>query len=185
MNGDGGDTFEAAFAELMLAAFRVAVRILGNVAEAEDVAAEALARALRSWDRVGALPYRKAWVVRVASNLAIDRIRRRRPALAEAEDPARRPRRRRRRRLVAGCRLGLENGRRSRSPRPWPWSRGATPSCVDAEGVVHDGVRVDEGHLLAVDREGDVPSGRSQLVKVGEVQESPTSRHHRGVVTVA
>ena len=82
MNGDGGDTFEAAFPELMLAAFRVAVRILGNVAEAEDVAAEALARALRSWDRVGALPYRKAWVVRVASNLAIDRIRRRRPALA-------------------------------------------------------------------------------------------------------
>lgn len=77
----GGDSFESAFPELVLPAFRVALRILGDVAEAEDVAAEALARALRSWDRVGGLPYRRAWVVRVASNLAVDRARRRRPAV--------------------------------------------------------------------------------------------------------
>lgn len=77
-----GDSFESAFPELVLPAFRVALRILGDVAEAEDVAAEALARALRSWDRVGGLPYRRAWVVRVASNLAVDCARRRRPAVA-------------------------------------------------------------------------------------------------------
>lgn len=82
MSSSGGDTFEEAFPELVLPAFRVALRILGNVAGAEDVAAEALARAMRSWDRVGAMPHRKAWVVRVASNLAIDRTRRRPPLLA-------------------------------------------------------------------------------------------------------
>lgn len=66
----GGDaTFEEAFAELVLPAFRVALRILGNVADAEDVAAEAMARALRSWGRVNEMPHRTAWVVRVASNL--------------------------------------------------------------------------------------------------------------------
>ena len=81
MTGDGGERFEDAFPELVLPAFRVALRILGDVAEAEDVAAEALARTLRSWDRVRDLPYRKAWVVKVASNLAVDRVRRRPPRL--------------------------------------------------------------------------------------------------------
>jgi RNA polymerase sigma factor (sigma-70 family) len=74
----GGDGFEAGFPELFLPAFRVALRIVENVADAEDVAAEACARALRAWGRLGTLPYRNAWVVRVASNLAVDRVRRRR-----------------------------------------------------------------------------------------------------------
>ncbi|MGI8810494.1 MAG: sigma-70 family RNA polymerase sigma factor [Acidimicrobiales bacterium] len=85
MSSGGGDTFEEAFSELVLPAFRVALRILGDVAEAEDVAAEALARALRSSDRVGAMPHRRAWVVRVASNLAIDRTRRRPPVLGRPD----------------------------------------------------------------------------------------------------
>jgi RNA polymerase sigma factor (sigma-70 family) len=85
MTGDGGERFEDVFPELVLPAFRVALRILGDVAEAEDVAAEALARTLRSWDRVRDLPYRTAWVVRVASNLAVDRVRRRAPRLAPPE----------------------------------------------------------------------------------------------------
>ncbi len=91
MSSGGGDTFEEAFPELILPAFRVALRILGNVADAEDVAAEALAKALRSWDRVSAMPYRRAWVVRVATNLAIDRARRRPLVPAQhdnAPDPA-------------------------------------------------------------------------------------------------
>lgn len=91
MNGDGPEPFEAAFPELVLPAFRVALRILGNVPDAEDVAAEALVRALRSWEKVGAMPYRTAWVVRVASNLAVDRVRRRplaSPAPAAAPDVA-------------------------------------------------------------------------------------------------
>lgn len=85
MSSDGDATFEEAFAEMVLPAFRVALRILGNVADAEDVAADAMARALRSWDRVCDMPYRNAWVVRVASNLAIDRTRKRSPVLAEPD----------------------------------------------------------------------------------------------------
>jgi RNA polymerase sigma factor (sigma-70 family) len=81
MSADRGVSFEAAFSELAVPAFRVALRILGNVTEAEDVSAEALARALRSWDRVRDMPHRKAWVVRVASNLAVDRARRRPPQI--------------------------------------------------------------------------------------------------------
>ena len=76
MGGDDG--FEAVFRELFTPAFRVAHRILGNVEDAEDAAAEALARALLHWRRVGQLPYRDAWVMRVASNVAIDMVRRRR-----------------------------------------------------------------------------------------------------------
>lgn len=67
--------FEAAFSSLFLPAFRVALRILGDVEEAEDAAAEALARALRAWPRVSTLPHRDAWVMRVAANVAIDRAR--------------------------------------------------------------------------------------------------------------
>jgi RNA polymerase sigma-70 factor (ECF subfamily) len=85
MTHDGGESYEAAFAELVLPAFRVALRILGNAADAEEVAAEAMARALRSWDRVQGLSYRRAWVVRVASNLAVDRARRRPLSLVPAD----------------------------------------------------------------------------------------------------
>src|SRR5205814_1364462 len=55
--------------------------IVGSTAAAEDVAAEALARAFARWPKVRDLPYRDAWVLRVASNLAIDAARRRRPHL--------------------------------------------------------------------------------------------------------
>lgn len=71
-----GDGFEEAFASLFLPAFRIAHRILGDTDEAEDVAAEALARALRRWPKVSALGHRDAWVLRVAANVAIDRARR-------------------------------------------------------------------------------------------------------------
>lgn len=65
--------FEAAFDELASAAYRVGYRLLGDRAAAEDVAQEALARALVRWRRVQdhALP----WVIRVATNLALDRLR--------------------------------------------------------------------------------------------------------------
>ena len=82
--------FEEAFDLLFPRAFRLARRILGDAAAAEDVAAEALARAYAQWSRVSALPHRDAWVLRVATNLAMDHIRRRPPhvqpaASAEAE----------------------------------------------------------------------------------------------------
>ena len=70
------DDFDQVFDEMFLPAFHVAHRILSNVADAEDAAAEALARAMRSWDRVRRLPYRDAWIMRDAANVAIDRARR-------------------------------------------------------------------------------------------------------------
>lgn len=72
---DPGD-FQEAFPGMFLAAYHVSYRLLGDVAGAEDVAAEAVARALVSWRRVGPLEHRTAWVARVAGNLAIDEIRR-------------------------------------------------------------------------------------------------------------
>ncbi len=75
--------FDEAFDELFPRAFGLARGILGDSASAEDVAAEALARAYSRWPSVGALPWRDGWVLRVTANLAIDGVRRgRRPALA-------------------------------------------------------------------------------------------------------
>ena len=73
--------FEAVFWPLYLRALRTAYRVLGDRDAAEDVAADALARAHMHWDRVGTLEYRDAWVLRVAANLALDGARRKRPAL--------------------------------------------------------------------------------------------------------
>jgi RNA polymerase sigma factor (sigma-70 family) len=82
-----GDGFDEAFDELFPRAFRLARRMLGDDAAAEDVAAEAMARAYARWPRVSALPYRDAWLLRVAANLAIDRMRRRPPQLWAKEEP--------------------------------------------------------------------------------------------------
>ena len=73
------ESFEEAFDHLFARAQQVALRVLGNRAAAEDVAAEALTRAFADWRRVRDLEYRDAWVMRVAANLAIDVCRRKRP----------------------------------------------------------------------------------------------------------
>lgn len=70
--------FEEFFRSNYSRAFGVAVRMLGNAAEAEDAAAEAFSRALVRWRRVGSLDYRDAWVLRVTANVSIDVLRRRR-----------------------------------------------------------------------------------------------------------
>ncbi len=54
---------------------RAARRIVGDGAEADDIAAEAFARALVRWSTVRDLPHRDAWVSRVATNLALDAVR--------------------------------------------------------------------------------------------------------------
>jgi RNA polymerase sigma-70 factor (sigma-E family) len=79
-----GEGFEEAFDELFPRAVRLANRLLGDRAAAEDVAAEALARTYARWRRVGALPYRDGWVLKVTTNLAIDRLRRRSPEMVPA-----------------------------------------------------------------------------------------------------
>jgi RNA polymerase sigma-70 factor (sigma-E family) len=71
-----GDDFEAAFDALFAAARRIAVRLVGDGGDADDVAAEALARAYARWPKVRELDYRDAWVMRVAANVALDVLRR-------------------------------------------------------------------------------------------------------------
>lgn len=70
------DDFVDRFAGLFAIAYRAAFAVLGDRAEAEDCAQDALARALDRWERIdpaAAAP----WVARVATNRAIDRWRRR------------------------------------------------------------------------------------------------------------
>jgi RNA polymerase sigma factor (sigma-70 family) len=89
--GGGEDNgFEAVYRELFPRAATLAYRLLGERAAAEDVAAEALARTFAHWPKVSKLPHRDGWVLRVATNLAIDATRRRRvvPEPAHSHDAA-------------------------------------------------------------------------------------------------
>jgi RNA polymerase sigma factor (sigma-70 family) len=81
---EADDGFEEAFDELFPRAVRLAHRLLGDRAAAEDVAAEAMARAYARWPKVAGLPYRDGWVLKVTTNLVIDRLRRRRPEIVPA-----------------------------------------------------------------------------------------------------
>ena len=65
--------FDESFPDLAALAYRVAFRLLGDRAEAEDVAQEALARAFARWRRVH--DHAAPWVARVAANLALDQLR--------------------------------------------------------------------------------------------------------------
>lgn len=56
-------------------AFRAARKLLPSDAAAEDVAAETLARAYARWRKLADAPWRAGWVVKVASNLAVDALR--------------------------------------------------------------------------------------------------------------
>jgi RNA polymerase sigma factor (sigma-70 family) len=71
------ETFTAAYRPLFSAAARLAWRMTGDAAVAEDIAAEAMARAYARWPEVHKLDAPRAWVMRVATNLAIDTVRRR------------------------------------------------------------------------------------------------------------
>ena len=88
----GTEGFDEVFRDLYPQARSVAQRILGSIPDAEDAAAEGLARALVDWHRIGALPHRDAWILRVTINAAIDMARRRRRAepepvvVADADD---------------------------------------------------------------------------------------------------
>lgn len=79
--------FDAEFPHLLGLALAVCTRMLRHRQDAEDAAAEALARTALRWSQVGALPHREAWVQRVAANVAIDQLRRRRAEGVAAELP--------------------------------------------------------------------------------------------------
>ena len=84
-----GDGFEEAFDALFSAARLIAVRLVGAGPGADDVAAEALARAYARWSKIRELDYRDAWVMRVTANVALDVLRRsRRPLPAPVDDEA-------------------------------------------------------------------------------------------------
>src|SRR5687767_10139101 len=82
---DSGDGFETRFADLYEIAFRQALAVVRIPAVAEDCAQEALARAFVRWSAVA--DHAAPWVTRVASNLAIDHLRRsRRWMIADVDD---------------------------------------------------------------------------------------------------
>lgn len=72
----GDEAFDEVYPALFRRAATLAYRLLGDKTAAEDVAAEALARTYAQWPRIGALPHREGWVLRVTTNLAIDTARR-------------------------------------------------------------------------------------------------------------
>lgn len=74
------------FEDLHRVAYRAAFAVLGHRADAEDCAQEALARALVRWRKVA--DYAPAWVARVSTNLAIDRVRRDRRSSSPGPDRA-------------------------------------------------------------------------------------------------
>ncbi|MGC1416589.1 MAG: sigma-70 family RNA polymerase sigma factor [Candidatus Acidiferrum sp.] len=67
--------FEERLAECGPLAYRVARGVLRNSADAEDVAQEALLRAYRRFERLRDRGRFRAWLVRIAFRLAIDRMR--------------------------------------------------------------------------------------------------------------
>jgi RNA polymerase sigma factor (sigma-70 family) len=81
-------SFNESFDACLLVAYQAAYRVLGNRTEAEDVAQEAMTRAYVRWRTVR--EYAEPFVVRVATNLALDHVRKQRPprlAHATAETP--------------------------------------------------------------------------------------------------
>lgn len=81
--------FEARFRELYPRALGLAHRLLGNRAAAEDVTAEAFARALVRWRRLDQ-DRLAGWILRVTANGAIDLLRRKgrtlEPGVIDLED---------------------------------------------------------------------------------------------------
>ena len=70
---------ESGFGECVAAnqrrVFQIAYSVLGNSADAEDVAQEALLRAYRQFDRLRDRNRFRGWLVRIAFRLALDRLR--------------------------------------------------------------------------------------------------------------
>lgn len=82
------DEFRAFYERMDTRALRTARRLVGSPTVAEDLAAEALARAYARWPQVRQHPNPDAWLLRVVGNLAIDHMRRsRRNGVAGPGEP--------------------------------------------------------------------------------------------------
>jgi RNA polymerase sigma-70 factor (ECF subfamily) len=84
-----GDQY--AFAELVeryqQAVYNLAYRMLGNAGEAEDAAQEAFLRAYQHMKRYDASRPFKTWLLSIASNHCIDRLRKRRMTWLSLDEP--------------------------------------------------------------------------------------------------
>jgi RNA polymerase sigma-70 factor (ECF subfamily) len=89
LGNDAHREFEGAFDRLWPRCRMLAARLLGP-ADADDIAAEAMARLWAHWPRVGRADWVDGWALRVTTNLAIDRARRRARTDAPrvSEDPS-------------------------------------------------------------------------------------------------
>jgi RNA polymerase sigma-70 factor, ECF subfamily len=90
--------FDERLADCPTLAYRVALGVLRNTAEAEDVAQEAMLRAYRNFHRLRDRERFRGWLVRTAWRLALDRIR-----------AAGRRERRERAAMEEGCESRVEN----------------------------------------------------------------------------
>lgn len=67
--------FESRLADCPKLAYRVALSVLRNTAEAEDVAQEAMLRAYRNFSRLRDRERFRSWLVRTTWRMALDRVR--------------------------------------------------------------------------------------------------------------
>jgi RNA polymerase sigma-70 factor, ECF subfamily len=67
--------FEARLADCPKLAYRVALSVLRNATEAEDVAQEAMLKAYRNFSRLRDRERFRSWLVRTAWRMALDRVR--------------------------------------------------------------------------------------------------------------
>jgi len=77
--------YDERFDDLAALAYRVAFRMVGSREDARELAQETMARAYAHWRRARTHP--EAWVARVASNVAIDLLRRRVRLAAPSPEP--------------------------------------------------------------------------------------------------
>jgi RNA polymerase sigma-70 factor (ECF subfamily) len=83
--------FDAFFKEQFPRVARTTALVMGDLQEGMDIAQEAMARAYQHWRKVSAMDRPDAWVHRVATNLALSRLRRRRPEKLLTEPPSPQP----------------------------------------------------------------------------------------------
>lgn len=74
----GEEEFDLFFDECFPAVTALARRLTGSAVDAQDVAVEALGRAYANWPKLQKAPWRRAWVLRVTTNLVIGEARRHR-----------------------------------------------------------------------------------------------------------
>lgn len=85
VTGTAEQEVEAVVREHARLVFRIAYAVLRNHHDAEDAVQETFLRVLRHRGKLAQIAERKAWLGRIAWRVALDRVRKRRPAHAEAE----------------------------------------------------------------------------------------------------